>query len=335
MKRGCQKLFLIIIVLGATVVFGVLAYTRVKTTPISRTQYIMGTLIEIVAAGKNAERAIEAAFDRMREIERQVGRDDTSDISILNSEAGTKIPVATDTWNILTTAKRYWQITDGAFDITAGALVDAWGFGYDGVGRFPSSGEIKAALPKTGSDKLLLFPGKKEAQLGEVGMAITVGGIAKGYAVEEAMKVLKAAGIQNAMINGGSSSIKVMGAGLAGRGWRVGIEDPRHDGKTLGVIVLKPGEALGTSADNKRFFIKDGRRYSHIIDPRTGYPAAKDIASVTVITHDATIADVLTKALFLNDLEWSKRFLKQQNLKAVLVKADGAIYTTPGLQLER
>jgi thiamine biosynthesis lipoprotein len=335
MKHGCQKAFLIIIVFGTIAVFGILAYSRVETAPISRTQYIMGTLIEIVASGKNVEPAIEAAFDRMREIERQVGRDETSDISILNSMAGTKIHVASDTWNILTTAKRYWQITDGAFDITAGALVDAWGFGYDGEGRFPSADEIKAALPKTGSDKLLLYSKRKEAQLRETRMAITVGGIAKGYAVEEAVKVLQAAGVRNAMVNGGSSSIKVIGPGLAGRGWRIGIEDPRHDGKALGVLILKSGEALGTSSDNKRFFIKDRRRYSHIIDPRTGYPAAKEIASVTVITKDATTADILTKALFLNDLEWSIKFLKQQKLKAVLVRADGAIYTTPGLKLEK
>lgn len=334
MKLINQKLGFTLLAIGIVVIFSFMALTRIEADPVSRTQYIMGTLIEITAYGEKVEPAIEAAFDRMREIERQVGRDETSDVSRLNTGAGgSEIQVGQDTWKILSLGTQYWELTNRAFDLTVGPLVDLWGFGYGGEGSFPAPDQIKTSLSKIGMEKLLLFPETKAAKLAKAGMSITVGGIAKGYAVEEAVKVLRARGVQNAMVNGGSSSIKVIGPGAPNRGWRVGIEDPRHQGKILGVIQLNSGEAIGTSADNKRFFIKDGRRYSHIIDPRTGYPATKGIALVTVITDDATIADLLTKALFLNDLDWSINFLKQQHLKAILVNTDGEIRTTPGLQL--
>lgn len=337
MKLASQKLLFSAIAIGALVIFGRLALNRVQAEPVSRTQYIMGTLIEITVYGKKVEPAIEAAFDRMRDIERQVGPDEASDISRLNLQAGDgmAIPVRLDTWNILQLAAKYWRSTAGAFDVTVGPLVDLWGFGYGGEGSFPAPSQITQTLPKVGGNKLLLNPRLGTARLAKAGMAITVGGIAKGYAVEGAMKVLQARGVKNAMINGGSSSIMVIGPGIPGRGWRVGIEDPRHSGKMLGVIRLQSGDAIGTSADDQRFFIKDGKRYSHIIDPRTGYPTDKKIALVSVITRNATVADILTKALFLNKPEWSLRFLRKQKLEALLVSTDGTVRTTPGFRLEQ
>jgi thiamine biosynthesis lipoprotein len=336
MKLVTKNLLFIILTAGAITLFGWLAFSRIDADPVSRTQYIMGTLIEITAYGVNVEPAIEAAFSRMREIERAVGRDENSDISLLNTQAGGKgIKVGPDTWRLLTDASEYWKITDKAFDVTVGPLVDLWGFGYEGEGRFPIPAQIQEALPRVGSDKLALDPGSGTARLEKNGMTITVGGIAKGYAVEEAIKVLKKYGVDNAMVNGGSSSIKVIGPGAPNRGWRVGIGDPRQEGKLLGVIKLQDGEAIGTSADDKRYFIKDGRRYSHIIDPRTGYPANQKIALVTIITRDATVADILTKALFLNDPDWSMQFLQAQKLQAVIVSVDGKIRFTPGLVLEK
>ena len=141
-------------------------------------------------------------------------------------------------------------------------------------------------------------------------------------------------GITNAMINAGSS-IKVIGDGPGGRGWRIGVENPRSAGKLVGVIVLRSGEAMGTSADNRRFFIKDSHRYSHIIDPRTGWPAKGTMALVTVITDNAATADIVTKALFLNNIDWSMAFLKQENLKAILIDSQGKLHKTPGFQLLR
>lgn len=335
MKR-VKKGFGIIILMGVATLFGLRAIYRADMEPVSRTQYIMGTLVEITAYGKNTEPAIEAAFDRMRAIERQVGRDERSDISRINARAGISgVKVGGDTWKMMQTAVDYWKITAGAFDVSVGPLVDLWGFGYDGEGRLPGAAAITAVMPKIGSGKMIFNPTERSVELPKAGMAITVGGIAKGYAVEEAARILRARGVKNAIVNGGNSSIKVIGAGPPGRGWRIGIDDPRRPGKILGVIVLRSGESLGTSADNIRFIIKNGRRYSHIIDPRTGRPTARGIALVTVITENATQADILTKALFLNDIHWSLRFLKKRHIRALFVDARDRIRTTPGLKIEK
>jgi FAD:protein FMN transferase len=332
--KPIQKGIVVVLLIGIIFIFSFGVLYRAQIEPTSRTQYIMGTLIKITAYDQNPEPGIEAAFDRMREIELQVGRADSSDISKINTKAGgTPIQVRPDTWKMMMMAKQYWLITDKAFDVTVGPLVNLWGFGYDGQGRFPSTREISGAMPKIGTDKAILNPSKRSIRLAYTGMLITVAGIAKGYAVEEAMKVLKAKGIKNAIINGGNSSIKVIGSGPPRRGWRIGVEDPRHLGKIIGVIALKSGQSMSTSADNKRFFIKDGKRYSHIIDPRTGYPTNKDLAQVTIITENATESDILTKALFLNDLNWNLHFLKQQKLQAILVNRHGKILTTSGLKL--
>lgn len=330
-----RKTILFVLLAGSLFGFLWLAWTRITNEPLVRSQLIMGTVIEITVYGKDSEAAITAAFVRMQEIESAIGRDEFSDLNRLAAQAGgPPIKVSNDTWQMLSLAAEYWQKTDGAFDVTVNPLVELWGFGYDGQGRFPEAAAIKTALPKVGSDKLLLFPETKRIRLAKSGMSLTVGGIAKGYAVEEAAIVLKANGVRNAMINAGSS-IRVIGDGPGGRGWRIGVEDPRRVGRILGLILLRSGEAIGTSADNHRFFIKDERRYTHIIDPRTGRPGAGKMALVTVITRDAATADILTKALFLNNLDWSLTFLKKQKLKAVFIETSGEIHTTPGFQLLR
>lgn len=328
-----------VLALGTLAVFAGQGLQRVRGEPVSRTEYIMGTLVEIVAyeegGSRKAEASIDAAFDRMRQIERQVGRDPDSDLSRLNAESTAKgIAVGRDTWNILSAAREAWTLTDKTFDVTVAPLVDAWGFGYDGEGRFPEPADITAAKAKIGVDRMTFYPESRKIGLTRTGMAISVGGIAKGYAVEAAAAVLADRGVRYAIVNGGSSSIKVIGDNPGGEGWRIAIADPRNAGRSLGVIVLKSGEAIGTSADTERFFIKDGKRFSHIIDPRTGYPADKGIAQVTVVAKDATQADILTKALFLHDPAWSLEFARRQGIEALIVQADGRVWKTPGLRLE-
>lgn len=339
LKRLLKPVGFVILTLGTMGIFAWQGIRRVRFEPVSRTEYIMGTLVEIVAYGEGGTRgidaSIDAAFARMRLIERQVGRDPDSDLSRLNTESTAEgIVVGADTWNILAAARDAWTRTDMAFDVTVGPLVDVWGFGYGGEGRFPGPREISEAKERIGMDRMVFHPESRRIGLTRGGMAVTVGGVAKGYAVEAAAAVLAARGVRYALVNGGSSSIKVVGDNPGGRGWRVGIEDPRNAGRSLGVIVLKSGEAIGTSADTERFIIRDGKRYSHIIDPRTGYPADKGIAQVTVVAKDATQADLLTKALFLHEPGWSLDFARAQGFEALIVQVDGTIWKTPGLNLE-
>ncbi len=334
MKKS-HKTLLAVLLVGSLFGFFWMAWSRIAHEPVVRSRLMMGTLIEITAYDRGAEGAITAAFSRMQQIEAAIGRDELSDLNRLAVGAGgPPLRVSEDTWQMLSLASEYWRKTKGAFDVTVNPLVELWGFGYDGEGKFPEPAAIKTALPKVGSDKLLLFPDKRQIRLAKAGMSLTVGGIAKGYAVEEAARILKKNGVTNAMINAGSS-IKVIGDGPGGRGWRIGVENPRSAGKLVGVIVLRSGEAMGTSADNRRFFIKDSHRYSHIIDPRTGWPASEKMVLVTVVTDNAATADIVTKALFLNDLDWSMAFLRQEKIKAVLIDGQGKMHKTPGFQLLR
>jgi len=333
--KSTQKIVLVILLSGSLLGFFWMAWSRIASEPLVRSRLLMGTIIEMTAYDRGAEAAIAAAFTRMQQIEAVIGQDEFSDLNRLAAQAGGRpLKVSDDTWQILSLASEYWRKTERAFDVTVNPLVELWGFGYDGEGNFPEPAAIKAALPKVGGDKMLLLPEKQEIKLEKSGMSLTVGGIAKGYAVEEAARVLRRNGVKNAMINGGSS-IKVIGDGPGGRGWRIGVENPREAGKLVGVIVLRSGEAMGTSADNKRFFIRDSHRYSHIIDPRTGWPAPEKMVLVTVVTKNAATADIITKALFLNDINWSMRFLKQEKIRALLIDAGGKIHRTPDFQLLR
>ncbi len=334
-SKKTQKFILLILLTGSMFGFFWMAWSRVASEPLVRSRLMMGTVIEITAYHRGAEAAITAAFARMQQIEESIGRDESSDLNRLAAHAGGRpLKVSDDTWQILSLSAEYWRKTEGAFDVTVNPLLELWGFGYDGEGNYPEPKAIQAALPRVGSDKLLLFPDKRQIRLEKPGMSLTVGGIAKGYAVEEAARVLQRNGVKNAMINAGSS-IKVIGEGPGDRGWRIGVENPREAGKLIGIIVLHSGEAMGTSADNRRFFIKDRHRYSHIIDPRTGWPAPEKMALVTVVTRNAATADMITKALFLNDLCWSMEFLKEEKIRALLVDTSGKVHLTPGFQLLR
>lgn len=333
-----RKLGALILAMTAlpVLVGGILLYRNgPNRRPVTRTQFMMGTLFSITAHGRNSAGAIEAAFDRIREIEQAATSTSGSEVAHLNSGTGkTAVPLGQDVRRILTTSLKYWRDTEGAFDITVGPLVRAWGFDYEGSGRVPARSEIAQALAFVGSEDVILSKDGRSARLAKPGMVIDLGGVAKGYAVEEAAKVLRRHGIANALIDGGQSSIKALGKGPKGRGWRIGVGNPRTPGEVLGIITLQDGQAIGTSSDSQRFFEKDGRRYSHLIDPRTGYPA-QELSLVTVVTTDAMVSDILSTALLVNGPRWSAEYLSQRSGRgAVLVGPDGILKVTPGLAFE-
>jgi thiamine biosynthesis lipoprotein len=314
----------------------VLAPFRARIEPVTKTEKIMGSFATMTAYGVGVAPAIDAAFERMRAIEAQVGRDEGSDISRINAGASQEaLPVRPDTLEMLLRAKRYWSLSERAFDITVGPLVELWDFGFDGVGRLPSPGEIAGAIGRVGSDKLEVDAERRSVCLKEPGMSITVAGVAKGYAVEEAAAELRARGVKRAVVNGGASSIKVIGRRPFGRRWRVGIEHPRREGRLVGVVRLKSGQSIGTSADERRFFVEGGRRYSHILDPRTGRPTEAGVAQVSVIGDDAVETEALAKALFLQDRDWSLQLLEERGLEAIFADTQGRVESTQGVKLSR
>lgn len=228
----------------------------------------------------------------------------SSDISRLNQAAGTG-PVAVSPWTleVLDRAIALSRLTDGAFDITAGPLVEAWGF-TKRRGQKPSSEVVQAALARVGYQKLLLDHERGTAELLEPGMAVNLGAIGKGFALDRIASSLRAAGIDDFLVHGGRSSVLVAGDDEpgTGSGWRVAVEHPLLPGTRLGGLRLA-NQALGTSGSGKQFFHHQGRRMGHVIDPRTGWPSG-DMLSLTVLAPSAMDADALATGLFV--LGWDR-----------------------------
>lgn len=314
--------------------FGLYLWRAAAARPYRRTDYLFGTLIEITAYGSKARAGVEAAFAAMRAVAQEVDpQRPTSDLARLNRAAGEKpVRVTRETMVLLALAKEWWRRSAGAFDVTVGPLVHAWGFDPGGRPHLPSEEAIAAARRLVGAGDLFLDEAKGTAFLKRPGMAVDLGGMAKGYAVDLAYEALRRAGVRSALINAGGSSIRVLGRPPQGGFWRIGIAHPRKSGEFLAILRLGPGEAMGTSADNQRFFMAGGRRYSHLLDPATGYPAAEAIL-FSVVAKDAAVADILSTACFVRGPEAGLELARAAGAEAIVYAAGGAVKTTKGLRV--
>jgi len=252
------------------------------------TRVLMGTFVEVVSTDARAQKI---AFDEIKRIEDLLSKyRPESEISRLN-RAG-KLQVSAETFALLKTCKEFSAATDGAFDVSVGALVDLWGF-TDKKFRVPSEQEIAAALAKVGSDKIILNESGTTVEFSSPGLKIDLGAVAKGYAVDRSIEKIKQAGINSCLINAGGQ-VYCLGNNR-GRPWKVAIKNPRGRG-VVGFLELHDA-AVATSGDYEQFFTAQNKRYAHILDPRTGYPAQKAVQAVTVTADSGLTADVLATAV--------------------------------------
>ncbi|MFA6079149.1 MAG: FAD:protein FMN transferase [Candidatus Omnitrophota bacterium] len=273
-----------------------------QETMIFRTRLLMNTVCEIKApliegAGDKAlEDAIEAAFAEIERIEGVFSAfKDGSEISRLNGmKPREPLKVSDEAFALIEKAVRFNKLTNGAFDITVKPLVDAWKREGSKT-RIVTYDELKALLPRVGSSKLILDKDNKTVAFANEGMSLDMGGIAKGYAAGRAAETLKARGVENAIVNLGGS-MYCLGSRSKKLPWRVGIQHPRKKDKVLLELDLSD-MAINTSGDYERYFLVNGRRYSHIIDPRNGLPIGDDIISASVIAKDPAVSDILATAL--------------------------------------
>ena len=252
-----------------------------------------------------AEAAVEA-LDLVEQLEAQLSvYRDQSEVGRLNRTGATRaVPVEEQLFQLLWRAVEYFHATNGAFDITAGPLAKAWGF-FRRQGHLPDEGEIEAAMTPVGADGLLLCPETHTVQFRHSGMEINLGGIGKGHALDRAGDLLQRHGIESFLLHGGQSSILAHGRRIGAQedtGWRVGLTHPLRRDTRMGEITLV-NQALGTSGTSSQYFHHQGKRYCHVIDPRTGWPAT-DVLSTTVVTNDATSADALSTA-FSSSWAWT------------------------------
>jgi thiamine biosynthesis lipoprotein len=265
-------------------------------------QMVMGSIparITVISRGNSsdkAESAMAKAFERIHKVDRLMSKyKDDSDVSRLNaSKAALSVRVDSMTLAVLEESRRLAELTGGAFDITALPLSTVWGFWPEREPLVPSEEEICDALSHVGYKKLSLDRDSQSVTKTDPETKVDLGGIAKGYAVDTAIEILRQEGIRDALVEIGGET-RSIGKNKEGKPWRIGVLHPRRQG-FLTVLHLSD-KAVATSGDYMKFFVVDDKRYSHLIDPRNGRPISNNLASVTIVAEHCTEADALATAV--------------------------------------
>ncbi len=292
---------------------------------------IMGTriFVELWADDpQQGQQAIDAVMAEMRHIDDTMSTfKPTSEVSKVNRLAARgPVVISPELFNLLETALYYSRLTHGAFDITYASV----GYMYDfHTHKRPTAAQIKAALPAIGYKHLLLDPKMHTVRFSMPGVRIDLGGIAKGYSVDQGINILLARGFKHALVNAGGDS-RVIGDRM-GRPWMVGIQHPDHPDEVVTRVPLV-NEAFSTSGDYERYFIQNGVRYHHIINPHTG-DSARQVRSATIIAPTATRTDGLSKTAFVLGAEGAlKIYNSLPDVSAIIIKPNGQMLYTDNLQ---
>ena len=267
----------------------------------------------IEAYGPDAEalpRIVDEAFDEVDRIDRLMSHyNANSPLSRVNREAAQHpVTVERELFDFIADAMRYHRDSGGAFDITVGPLMKAWGF-FRGEGRIPSDDELAAARRHVGGAHVMLDPIAETIAFDESGVELDLGGIAKGYAVDRVVGLLRRRDVAAALVSSGGSTIYGLGAPPGRDGWDVMIQDPIDPGKVAFTVRLKD-RALSVAGSSEKSFEAGGITYSHIMDPRAGTPA-QGVLSVAVLASSGTAGDALDDALFVLGPEGSRPYLRQ------------------------
>lgn len=247
-------------------------------------------------------------------------------VSRINQAAGRQpVAVDEDTFEVLRQAKRYGRFTEGAFDVTVGPLADLWRRAME-ERQLPGDEAVWQALALVNFANVTLDEEAHTVLLEKAGQRIDLGGIAKGYAVDELRKRLRRHGVHRALLDLGGT-VAALGCGLP-----VGIRDPfRLHGAPMGTLMLEDRIAV-TSGVYERFAYMDGYRYHHVVDPRTGYPSKSGLVSVTLVGENGGALDAFATAALILGMEKSAPMLAEQGMDAVFVTEQGQVFVTRGLK---
>ena len=271
--------------------------------------------------------AIDAAFAEIERIEPALSDwKDVSELNTLNKRAGTEpMPVSPELFELLTFSRRLSEASEGAFDITFASMRGLWSF-KPGEERVPTAAELNERLPLIDYHRVVLDPVKRTAAITRAGSRIGLGSVSDGYSAHRASLILTQRGYPDHLVLSGGDGC-ASGARLD-RPWRVGIRDPETGG-IWGALALQD-EAIATSGNYQKFFLKDGVRYHHILDARTGMPA-RGTSSVTVITKGALMADGWATTLFILGPKRGLEVARQEGLDALWFDEDFVVTGTPGM----
>lgn len=300
---------------------------------ISRTELTMGTVVKISLFDGGSEEILDKAFKCIEEIENLVSiNKDGTELSLLNKNAGIKSIKLSDTsYDILNKGMYYTKLSKGGYDLTIGPLVKLWSIGLPEA-KVPTIEEINYVLSKIDYSKVDMNPDTNEVFLTEKGMSIDLGSIAKGYATDEVVEILKNEGVKSAIIDLGGN-IYALGLKEGNKNWNIGIQNPFDNrGSAIGYLETSD-KTIVTSGVYERYIEKDGIKYHHILNPRTGYPYDTAIQAVSIIADKSIDGDALSTLIFTKGLDEGLELIKSlQGVEAIFITNKKEVYITEGLR---
>jgi FAD:protein FMN transferase len=280
----------------------------------------MGTVFTVVVYGSNSDYLEEVTSQVFQEIDQLDGQMSNykpdSELSSINREAARRaVIVEPGLFKLIQDSLEYSRESGADFDITVGPLMKAWGF-FRGQGRVPSKEELAQVLKRIGYQHVKLDASARTIRFDEPGIEIDLGAIAKGYAVDQAVKILRDNGITVALISSGTSSLYALGSPPGEHGWEISLRNPLDTSKAACVMRLQ-NLSLSVSGDYEKFFKLGGKTYAHIMDPHTGMPV-ENMLSTAVVSPSATDSDALSTSFFVEGPGAARAYLdRHPNLTAI------------------
>ncbi|GAA0124604.1 FAD:protein FMN transferase [Clostridium sp. CTA-19] len=306
--------------------------SKTPSEPLSRTELIMGTVCTVQIFDSKNSTILDECFNKLTDLENLVSiNKENTELDKVNAMSGkSAVSVSDDTYNIIKGGINYSSLSDGNFDITIGPIVKLWGIGTDSA-RVPSDAEINEKKSLINYKDVILDDSNKTIFLKNPNMIIDLGGIAKGYAADVLTDILKKHNVNSAMINLGGN-LYILGNKEDGNKWRIGIQDPNESNSTVGNLLVND-KSIVTSGVYERFFEENGKKYHHILNPKTGYPYENDLLGVTIISDKSVDGDALSTTTFALGCDEGLKFINSlENIDAIFITKDNEIYLSDGLK---
>jgi FAD:protein FMN transferase len=296
--------------------------------PLSRTEQVLWTTCTITLYDRPSEATLTAAFDRLHEIQDRMGVSvPGSQLDAIGDSAGeAPVRVSEDLFSIIQRMLDLARISGGLFDPTVGPLMKVWSMST-GQGKLPEPAAIAAARGLVDWKEVLVNPAARTVYLKRSGMRLDAGGVLKGYAGDEVVRILRSRGVRSALVDLGGN-IVAMGAKPDGSQWRIGIQNPDAQRDTDFALVSVADKAVVTSGVYEHFFTRGGKRYHHIMDTRTGYPVDNGLLSVTVIADTSMDADSWDTVLFCLGPRDGLALARRLGIEMIMVTVDHTLYAT-------
>lgn len=308
--------------------------TDLTTKPTEDTQFLMGTVCTIRIYNKDKQTALDDGFTTIKRLAKEITVNQKgSEIDRINAEAGKKpVKVSPEIFKLCQTAYYFSKNSDNSYDMAIGPITSLWRIGFPDAHK-PTDSEIKARLPLVNYKNVVLNAKKHTVYLKEKGMALDLGGIAKGYITDQVKKTLQKDGVTSAIIDLGGN-IYVLGESPTNHSnWTVGIQDPKGSRGTAIGSLPAMNKTIVTSGIYERYLKVGNTIYSHLMDPKTGYPFQNNLLGVSIITKYSTNGDALSTATFDKGLENGMRYIEgKKDTEAIFITKDKKVYISSGLK---